>query len=229
MDPTAAFRELGQIKLGETDLKGVLDRIARLAKQTVPGADEVSVTLIPERGPYTISWTGQPALEVDEQQYRDGSGPCLEAAMGKATLAIHEVAGETRWPAWAEHAWSRGVRSSASVGMPIHDNVSGGLNVYSRAVDAFDDESLTLLETFAGYAAVALANAHLYDTTTTLAQHMQAAMESRAVIEQAKGIIMGERRCSPDEAFTILAKLSQDSNRKLRDVAVALVNRAQRP
>jgi AmiR/NasT family two-component response regulator len=51
-------------------------------------------------------------------------------------------------------------------------------------------------------------------------------MESRAVIEQAKGIIMGERRCSADEAFRLLSKLSQDSNRKLRDVAAALVSRA---
>jgi AmiR/NasT family two-component response regulator len=61
------------------------------------------------------------------------------------------------------------------------------------------------------------------DTQATLAQHMQAAMESRAVIEQAKGIIMGERHCSPDEAFKILTKLSQDTNRKLRDIATALV------
>jgi AmiR/NasT family two-component response regulator len=52
---------------------------------------------------------------------------------------------------------------------------------------------------------------------------MQAAMGNRAVIEQAKGIIMGERRCTPDEAFKILAKLSQDTNRELRDVAAALV------
>jgi len=81
-------------------------------------------------------------------------------------------------------------------------------------------------QTFAGYAAVALANAHLYDTTANLAQQMQAAMDSRAVIEQAKGIIMGDRRCTADEAFAILTRLSQDSNRKLRDIAAALVDRA---
>jgi AmiR/NasT family two-component response regulator len=57
---------------------------------------------------------------------------------------------------------------------------------------------------------------------------MQAAMESRAVIEQAKGIIMGDRRCTADEAFRILRKLSQDTNRKVRDVAAALVARTQR-
>ncbi|HEY2669885.1 MAG TPA: ANTAR domain-containing protein, partial [Rugosimonospora sp.] len=52
---------------------------------------------------------------------------------------------------------------------------------------------------------------------------------SRAVIDQAKGIIMGERRCTAEEAFAILSKVSQDSNRKLRDVAAALVDRAQAP
>lgn len=71
-------------------------------------------------------------------------------------------------------------------------------------------------------------NAHLYDATASLAQHMQAAMEHRAVIEQAKGILIGERHCTPDEAFAILAKLSQDTNTKLRDVASALVRSAHR-
>ena len=74
-----------------------------------------------------------------------------------------------------------------------------------------------------------MANAHLYDTTASLAHHMQAAMESRAVIEQAKGIVMADRRCTADEAFAILAKVSQDTNRKLRDVATALVDRATHP
>jgi AmiR/NasT family two-component response regulator len=84
-----------------------------------------------------------------------------------------------------------------------------------------------MAQTFSAYAAVALANAHLYDTTATLAQHMQAAMQHRAVIEQAKGILIAGRGCSPEEAFTILRKLSQDTNRKLRDVAAALVDQAQ--
>jgi AmiR/NasT family two-component response regulator len=73
---------------------------------------------------------------------------------------------------------------------------------------------------------VALANAHLYDTTATLAQQMRATLESRAIIEQAKGIIMGQRRCTAEEAFALLSKVSQDSNCKLRDVASALVAEA---
>jgi AmiR/NasT family two-component response regulator len=115
-----------------------------------------------------------------------------------------------------------------SVGLPVHETVTGALNMYSTRLDTFDDEAVVIGQTFAGYAAIALANAHLYDTTATLAQHMQSAMEHRAVIEQAKGIIMADRRCGPDEAFAILSRLSQDTNRKVRDVASALVQNAQR-
>ncbi|MEU7754879.1 ANTAR domain-containing protein [Micromonospora sp. NPDC049171] len=115
------------------------------------------------------------------------------------------------------------------VGLPVHEHVTGALNIYATTPNAFDDEAVAIAQTFAGFAAVGLANAHLYETPATLAGHMQKAMESRAVIEQAKGIIMGERRCTPEQAFAILSKLSQDSNRKVRDVASTLVENAHHP
>jgi AmiR/NasT family two-component response regulator len=86
-----------------------------------------------------------------------------------------------------------------------------------------------LAQTFAGHAAVALANAYLYHSTAELARHLQTAMDSRAVIEQAKGIVMAERRCGPDEAFAFLTAVSQETNRKVRDVAAALVAGIRRP
>ena len=100
----------------------------------------------------------------------------------------------------------------------------GRLPRYRKPLRArhFDTDAITIAQTFAGFAAVGLANAHLYETQATLAGHMQKAMESRAVIEQAKGIIMGDRRCTAEEAFAILTKLSH----KLRDVATTLVTKA---
>ena len=228
LDPTDAFAELGRIKLGETNLDGVLDRIARLAKRTIPGAEEVSVTLVRGADAHTAAFTGRLALTLDEWQYQRGHGPCLTAAETAATMSVPDMSTEGRWPDWATRAHTEGVGSSLSVGLPVQEAVVGALNIYGTKPDAFDEDAITLAQTFAGYAAVALANAHLYDSTANLAQQMEAAMQSRAVIEQAKGIIMGERRCTAEEAFGILAKLSQDSNRKLRDVAAALVDRATR-
>jgi len=226
MEPTEAFARLGRIKLRETDLDGVLDTIASLAKRTIPGTDEVSVTLVRGKAAHTAAFTGDLALHADEAQYATGYGPCLDAAASVAVMSVTDMATETRWPAWSARSREQGICSSLSIGLPVEQTVTGALNIYSTKPDAFDDDAVALAQTFAGYAAVALANAHLYDTTATLAQHLQVAMESRAVIEQAKGIIMGERRCTSDEAFRILTKLSQDSNRKLRDVAAALVARA---
>jgi AmiR/NasT family two-component response regulator len=67
---------------------------------------------------------------------------------------------------------------------------------------------------------------HLYDSTRKLAEHLESAMLSRAVIDQAKGILMGQRRCTAQEAFDVLVTLSQRSNRKLLEVAAALVDEA---
>ena len=226
MDPTEAFAQLGRIKLSDTDLDGVLKTIADLAKRTIPGAAEVSVTLVRGKNAHTAAFTDELALNLDESQYEAGYGPCLDASSLNATFSVPDMANETRWPKWTAQSVEHGVNSSLSIGIPIQEAVTGALNIYALKPNAFDDDAVTLGQTFAGYAAVALANAHLYDATATLAEHMQAAMENRAVIEQAKGIIMGERRCTADEAFRILTKVSQDSNRKLRDVATALVARA---
>lgn len=228
-DRADAFAELGRIKLNETDLDGVLDKVAESALRTLPGAAEVSVTLVRGDSPQTAVFTGQVARKLDEAQYQLGYGPCLEAAAVAVTLSLPDMARETRWPDFARRALAAGIHSSLSVGLPVHEDVTGALNIYASRPSAFDAEAIEVAEAFSGYAAVALANAHLYDTKASLAQHMQAAMQSRAVIEQAKGILMGGRRCGPEEAFKILTKLSQDTNRKLRDVAVALVESVQNP
>jgi GAF domain-containing protein len=227
-DALSALTELGRIKLGETDLDGVLQRVADLARRTLPGAAEVSVTLVRGERAYTAAHTGPTALRLDECQYEQGGGPCLEAAARQATVSVPRAAADTRWTGWPALAAEAGMGSVLSVGLPIVDDVSGALNIYGAGPEAFDDETVALAQTFVGYAAVALANAHRYDTTATLAQHMQAAMASRAVIEQAKGIIMGRRHCTADEAFTILTNVSQRTNRKLREVAADLVAGVQR-
>ena len=229
MQPAAAFAELGRIRLSETDLNGVFEQIADLAKRTISRASEVSVTLVEKSGAHTPAFTGHLALDLDESQYKLGHGPCLDAADSTSIQHVADMASETRWPDWAARAREAGAHSSLSIGLPVQEAVTGALNIYATEPDAFDQDALAVAQTFASYAAVAMANAYLYNAKTTLAQQMEIAMRSRAVNEQAKGVIMGDRRCSADEAFAILTKLSQDTNRKLRDVAVAVVERFTAP
>jgi GAF domain-containing protein len=223
MRPTDAFAELGRIRFSETDVATVLAKLADLAQRTIPGADEVSITLVGAGGAHTAAFTGERAVTVDEWQYQQGHGPCLAAAAANITVTVPDMAGESRWPYWADRAIDAGVHSCVSIGLPLRESVSGAFNVYAGKPHAFDEDAVILAETFGGYAAMAMANAHRYDSTATLGEQAQAAMDRRAVIEQAKGIIMAERRCTADEAFAVLAKVSEYSGRELGDVAAALV------
>jgi GAF domain-containing protein len=224
--PTDPFAELGRIKFNETTFGGVLTQVTDLTTRTISGADQVSITLIGTGGAHTAAYTGELALALDEIQYRYGQGPCLTAAVHDATVHVADMAAEIRWPDWTGEAVTAGAQSSLSIGLPMHEDVTGALNVYATRRYAFSEDAVLLAQTFAEFAAVAMSNAHLYEKQVTLAQHMRAAMESRAVIEQAKGIVMAERRCTADEAFATLTRISQDSNRKVRNVAAALVARA---
>jgi GAF domain-containing protein len=219
----APVAELAQLKLGQGDLHDVLDRVAELARQTLPGAADASVTLVEPDRAYTVAFTGPLALDLDETQYENDYGPCLEVAQSSGTVAIPDMAAETRWPRFARKALADGVRSSLSVALPMQDAVLGALNIYATRPGAFDPGAVGLAQDFAGYAAVAIANARLYETTATLAENMRRAMETRAVIEQAKGILIAQQHCTPERAFELLTRLSQATHRKLRDCAADLV------
>ena len=222
-EPHAAFADLAALKLDEGDLAAVLARVAALARRALPGAHGASVTLVEADRAYTVAFTGQLALDLDETQYADGHGPCLEVAQASGTVVIPDMAADTRYPGFARRALAGGIASSLSVALPMQEAVIGALNVYAAVPGAFDEASVELAQTFAGYAAVAIANARLYQTTATLAENMRRAMETRAVIEQAKGILIAQQHCTPEYAFELLTRLSQVSHRKLRDCAADLV------
>jgi len=226
-DPLLQVLELSRIVVGDMALNEVLTRVAQVAKDTIPGADEVSVPLVHHEHPSTAAYTGDLALGLDERQYAEGYGPCLQAARSGETQLVSDMSTETRWPEFAAQGVQDGALSSLSVALPIRQETVGALNIYARTRNAFGEDAHQIAPHLAGYPAVAMANASLYVTTATLSEQMSKAMDSRAVIEQAKGILMGERRCSADDAFAILTKISQDANRKLRDVATALVDQTR--
>src|SRR5205085_4785442 len=100
----------------------------------------------------------------------------------------------------------------------------GALNFYSEQASHFDDAMAQMADGFAAQAAIVTA----YCDKADLAEHLQTAMESRAAIEQAKGVIMATMGVGPDAAFDVLRQQSQSENRKLRDLAVELVARQVR-
>jgi len=98
-----------------------------------------------------------------------------------------------------------------------------------RELDAFDSEAAAIADIIAAHAGLASQVSMAYFGHRTLAEQLSEAMQSRAVIEQAKGVIMATNRCDPDEAFKTLVRLSQSTHRKLRDLADEIVAKAGQP
>jgi GAF domain-containing protein len=228
LEPQEAFLELGRIRFDSTDLDGVLLRVAELAKRTVPETSDVSVTLVRGDRAFTAAFTGEDALRLDESQYAPGHGPCLDVAQSSGAVTIDDMSTELRWPEFALRAVECGVHSSLSVALPVQESMVGALNLYSRIPRCFDPDAVELARTFAGYAAVAIANAHLYESNATLAENMRKAMDTRSVIEQAKGVLMALHGCTPSQAFEMLSVQSQQTNNKLNVIARDIVANIQR-
>jgi GAF domain-containing protein len=226
-DPRNAFAELSKIMLGAEPLDAVLARIAELAKQTIPEVAEASVTLVQDGQVSSVVFTGSLAVDLDERQYEAGFGPCVDAAASGATIAIPDTVASSDYPDFARAARRRGINATLSVGLPVEQRTIGALNLYGSSGEPFDDSSAELARAFASYAAVAVANAGVYASTQELARNLQRALTSRAIIDQAKGILMAQHRLTADDAFELLSRQSQRDNRKLRELAAEIVASVQ--
>lgn len=220
--------ELAGVVLAQEDLHSTLVEICRIAVRAVPGADGASITTMNEGRPQAIG-SDEWSAGFDELQYAEHEGPCFDSFRTGTIYRIRNLAEEARWPSWVPRARERGAASTVSLPMAAEANPVGALNLYSRSVDAFPAEAVSVAEIIAGHAGLASQVAAAFFRHRDLAVQLSEAIESRATIEQAKGILMAGRRCTPDEAFQILVSLSQSSNRKLREVARALVAEAAGP
>jgi GAF domain-containing protein len=139
-------------------------------------------------------------------------------------LRVDDMRTEVRWPRYAARVVDTGVRSSLSVPLPYQEATIGALNIYSGSPGSFaTPESLDAGLKVAEAVAVAVVNADAHAQLTEHARNMRLAMDSRAVIEQAKGVLMAQRHIDADQAFEVLRDASQRYNRKLRDLAAGIV------
>jgi GAF domain-containing protein len=186
--------------------------------------------LIKDR-PATVVSTGQLATDLDETQYDEGHGPCLHAARTGELTEVPDTRLDDRWPDYLQRAVEHGNLSSLSIPLAIDkdEQVTGALNIYARRPDAFDAESRSMATRFAPYAVVAAGNLYAYRSARDMADNLQTALESRAVIDQAKGILIERHKLTADQAFQLLARVSMNSNRKVREVAEHLVLTGELP
>ena len=223
-----AYAGLSQIGFADQPLGETLQKVASLAKRVLPESPEVSVTLVKGDRAQTAAFTGQVAVYLDERQYERGFGPCMDAAASGQVIKLVTSDPESLYGDFCRLAQEHGVTHTMSMAMPATAETAGALNFYNSTGHPFSADDERVAGTFASFAGILVGNLGLYHDAAELAVQLKSAVESRAVIEQAKGILMSQRHCSAEEAFRLLTRQSQDQNVKVRVLAQALVDRTIR-
>jgi hypothetical protein len=218
-----ALDELGRLSVADHSLGSLLRRVSELAAGVLPGEPVLSVTVVAADRPATVAATGDLAEDLDRTQYRLGSGPCLAAATTGRTAEIVDTRSPSAWPEFAAQAAAAGCDSVLSFPLPAREKVSAALNVYARQFSAADEGVRQELSRFADRAVVPVSNMYLYARAVERAEHLAAALDSRAVIDQAKGVLMERFKLTPDQAFQALTRVSMETNTKVRDIAERFV------
>jgi GAF domain-containing protein len=216
---------LAQFFINDGTLGDTLLRVAELACKVIQAADMAGITLLVEGRPATGVFTDAQAPEIDAAQYDNDSGPCLEAFRRQQVIRIDSAYTDPRWPEFTTAAIAHGIVATLSVPLAALGEGLGALNLYSRT-GPFADQEVQQAEAFAVQASILLANVQVYWDARELGERLQQAMRSRATIEHAVGILLASGGRTPEEAFQLLVRASQRENRKLRDIAAAIVDRA---
>ena len=217
---------LASLASGRMSLPALLTRVAEFAVRAIPGADGAGLTLLQDGSSDTIVATADFVRAVDDIQYGLGEGPCIMAAAGGVTVRSGSLGADHTWPRFGPRVSRLGVHSALSLPLIGSEGVLGAMNIYAHRHDAFDERAAELGEAYAVPAAISVQNAQVLAQALLLAAQLETALGSRAVIDQAIGVLMARSGYTPAEAFARLRVFSQHENRKLSVVAQDVVNQA---
>lgn len=218
------FAELGAELRGDGDNAAAMQRMVELAVKHIDGCNWASITVIRGGTGHSLAVSDPVATLADQLQYSLGQGPCLSAAENDANYLMFDVEGETRWPDYARALLEQTpVRSALCFQLVAQD--SAALNLFADSPGAFDDAAMSTGAIFAAHATTLVA---LHDAQG-VADNLETALASSRRIGAAIGVLMAHHKVTEDEAFGLLRTSSQHLHRKLRDVALEVVETGTLP
>ena len=216
------FAEISRILLAEPDVKRTLDKMCQLLVETVDGCDHAVVTVVRNQILDSPASNDDVGPAVDAIQLEVDEGPCLEAIRGHYTVVTDDLSSEPRWPRFSRRVVeSTGVRSMLAFRLSVADDTLGSLNLYSKYPSAFTEESIAVGTIFAAHASVALRAAQTKEDLARLRE----AVEARALVAQALGILMGRQGISSQAAMQILHRGAERLEIELRELARRVIAR----
>ena len=231
IDPTDLTRSIGALGVlnPERGLAPTLQQISDAAKKLF-GADGAGLMLVDREG--QLRWASasdQIAQSVEDGQERLAQGPCAVAFSQRLPAAIRNIHTEPDWGEFAQVLVGEGISAALSVPVELDGGVIGTLDVYAGQPRDWDPSEVAALQAYAGLVASLLSAAVTAQVKGRLADQLQAALEHRWLIEQAKGVLMGRERLDAQTAFERLRGAARSSTRRLADVAREVTGGAQLP
>ena len=219
----SALAGLIALLLNVENLEQALRHLAEMAVAAIPDGPSCGITVARNGRPTTAVYAGSIPKAVHDDQYERGDGPGLEAARTGRVVVVQDLATEGRWGGFPAAAMQGGARGVYAHPLKMSDGTSGALCLYAHEPGLFPEPVQVVARQFAEPARLLLEGViHRLSQEEVISQ-LNDAISSRAVIGQATGIIMAQRRCSSEEAMNALIKISNDRNLKLRDVARVMI------
>jgi GAF domain-containing protein len=233
IDLYTGLRGVAGLVAGARGVIDLLGDVAEFAAQAIPGVDGAGVALVQphDRTPRIQTWAATAVFvhDIDTVQYEElNEGPCITCMETRRACVSGSLGSDKRWPHFGGRVARMAVHSALSLPLMVGDEVIGGINCYARSRDAFGEHTVQLASQFAGPAAVSVYNAQLLAGAQERTKALQRALENRAVIDQAIGIIRSRSGVNAEVAFDRLTRLSQTENVKLHLVAERMVEEAVR-
>jgi GAF domain-containing protein len=221
-----ALTELGKLRFGEMRVEDALHEIVQTT-HAIFDVDGAGLMLADtDHHLRNVAVSDERLGHLEELQMRHQEGPCISAFDDKELVGTQDLAQETRWPLFSRAAVARGVRAVLASPLPYNQDAVGVVAVLSDDPHPWSPEGELALLAFTDLAALLIASMMQGEQQSELAAQLQSALNSRAVIEQAKGVLIGQQGLSAHEAYVQLRDQARAQRRKLAEVSAELVRSA---
>jgi GAF domain-containing protein len=227
-DVRQALSDLGRLRFGEMRVEEAMHQIVQTTHAifSVDGAGLMLADAEHHLRNAAVSDERVRHLEELQVQYREG--PCISAFEDKMLVGAQDLKTDSRWPSFSRAAIERGLRAVLASPIPYNQDAIGVVAVLSQEEHPWPAEAELALLAFTDLAALLIATMMMGEQQTELAQQLQSALNSRSVIEQAKGVLIGQHGLSAQAAYEQIRAQARAERRKIAVVSAELVRRAVR-
>jgi GAF domain-containing protein len=221
-----ALLALGKLRFGEMNVEDAISEIVRTT-HTMFNVDGAGLMVAdPDRHLRTVAASDERLAHLEELQIRHQEGPCVDAFDNKELVGVEDLEQDHRWPLFRNAAIDRQVRAVLASPLPYNQDAVGVVAVVSEQRRPWSPEAELALLAFTDLAALLIASMMQGEQQYELAAQLQGALNSRQLIEQAKGVLIGRHGITPREAYERLRARARAERRKLVTVCAEIVTDA---